>query len=125
MQALSKWNKDILLNFDAICELAMNIKYILQKQTYGFIMGGKQIRNATSEIENEIDYVEEETAKLKILKQEITFAIVGNRNIEYPIDEYYKTNHTNRTEQEIKEEKEQKDWLQPNIIKRALRLQNI
>ena len=125
MQALGKWNKDILLNFDAICELAMNIKYILQNQTDGFIMGGKQMRNATSEIENEIDYVEEETAKLKILDQEIAFAIVGNRNIEYPIDEYYKTNYTNRTEQEIKEEKEQKDWLQPNIIKRALRLQNI
>ena len=83
------------------------------------------MRNATFKIENETGYVEEETAKLKILDQEIAFAIVGNRNIEYPIDEYYKTNHTNRTEQEIKEEKEQKDWLQPNIIKRALRLQNI
>ena len=74
-----------------------------------FYNGVKQMRNATSEIENEIDYVEEETAKLKILDQEIAFAIVGNWNIEYPIDEYYKTNYTNRTEQEIKEEKEQKD----------------
>ena len=125
MQALSKWNKVILLNFDAICELAMNIKYILQEQTYGFIMGGQQMRNATSEIENEIDYVEEETAKLKILDQEVAFAIVGNRNIEYPIDNYYKTHYTNRTEQEIKKEKEQKDWLQLNIIKRPLRLQSI
>ena len=125
MQALIKWNKNLVLNFDAICELAMNIKYILQKQTHGFIMWGKQMRNATSEIENEIDYVEEETAKLKILDQEVAFAIVGNRIIEYPIDEYYKTHYTNRTEQEIKKEKEQKDWLQLNIIKRALRLQNI
>ena len=125
MQALSKWNKVILLNFDAICELAMNIKYILQKQTDGFIMEGQQMRNATSEIENENEYVEEETAKLKILDQEVAFAIVGNRNIEYPIDNYYKTHYTNRTEQEIKKEKEQKDWLQLNIIKRALRLQSI
>ena len=87
----------------------MNIKYILQKQTDGFIMEGQQMRNATSEIENENEYVEEETAKLKILDQEVAFAIVGNRNIEYPIDKYYKTHYTNRTEQEIKEEKEQKD----------------
>ena len=62
----------------------------------------------TFKIENEIGYVEEKTAKIKILKQEVAFAIVGNRNTEYPIDEYYKT-HTNRTEQKIKEEKEQKD----------------
>ena len=67
------------------------------------------MRNATFKIENEIGYVEEETAKLKILKQEVVDAIVGNRNIEYPVDEYYKTHYTNRTEQKIKEEKEQKD----------------
>ena len=67
------------------------------------------MRNSTFKIENEIGYVEEETPKLKILKQEVADAIVGNRNIEYPIDEYYKTHYTNRTEQEIKEEKEQKD----------------
>ena len=80
------------------------------------------MRNATFKIENEIGYVEEETAKLKILKQEVADTIVGNRNIEYPTDEYYKTHYTNRTE----EEKEQKDYrLQLNIIKRALRLQNI
>ena len=46
---------------------------------------------------------------LKILKQEVADARVGNRNIEYPIDEYYKTHYTNWTEQEIKEGKEQKD----------------
>ena len=105
----------------------MNSKYILQKQVYAFIMEGQQIKNATFKIENEIGYVEEKTAKLKILKQEVADAIVGNRNIEYPIDEYYKTHYTNRTEQEIKEEKEQKDFcrLQLNIIKRALRLQDI
>ena len=67
------------------------------------------MRNATFKIENEIGYVEEETAKFKILKQEVADAIVGNRNIEYAIDEYYKTHYTNGTEQEIKEEKEQKD----------------
>ena len=67
------------------------------------------MRNATFKIENEIGYVEEETAKFKILKQEVADAIVANRNIEYAIDEYYKTNYTNGTEQEIKEEKEQKD----------------
>ena len=85
------------------------------------------MKNTTFKIENEIGYVEEKTAKLKILKQEVADAIVGNRNIEYPIDEYYKTHYTNRTEQEIKEEKEQKDFcrLQLNIIKRALRLQDI
>ena len=85
------------------------------------------MRNATFKMENEIGYVEEETAKLKVPKQEVADAIVGNRNIEYPIDEYYKTHYTNRTEQEIKEEKEQKDFcrLQLNIIKRALRLQDI
>ena len=85
------------------------------------------MRNATFKIENEIGHVEEKTAKLKILKQEVADAIAGNRNIEYPIDEYYKTHYTNRTEQEIKEEKEQKDFyrLQLNIIKRALRLQDI
>ena len=87
----------------------MNIKYILQKQIYAFIMDGQQMKNATFKIENEISYVEEETAKLKILKQEVADAIVGNRNIEQPTDEYYKTHYTNRTEQEIKEEKEQKD----------------
>ena len=32
---------------------------------------------------------------LKILKQEVADARVGNRNIEYPIDEYYKTHYTN------------------------------
>ena len=95
----------------------MNIKYIkyiknikyLQKHIYAFIMEGQQMRNATFKIENEIGYVEEETAKLKILKQEVADARIGNRNIEYPIDEYYKTHYTNWTEQEIKEEKEQKD----------------
>ena len=60
----------------------MNIKYILQKQIYAFIMDGQQMKNATFKIENEISYVEEETAKLKILKQEVADAIVGNRNIE-------------------------------------------
>ena len=87
----------------------MNIKYILQKQIYAFIMDGQQMKNATFKIENEISYVEEETAKLKILKQEVADAIVGNRNIEQPTDEYYKIHYTNGTEQEIKEEKEQKD----------------
>ena len=67
------------------------------------------MRNTTFKIENEIGYVEEETAKFKILKQEVADAIVGNRNIEYAIDEYYKTHYTNGTKQEIKEEKEQKD----------------
>ena len=67
------------------------------------------MRKATFKIENEIGYVEEKTAKIKILKQEVAFATVGNRNIEYLIDEYYKTHYTNRTEQKIKEEKEQKD----------------
>ena len=38
-------------------------------------------------LKNEIGYVEEETAKLKILKQEVADARVGNKNIEYPIDE--------------------------------------
>ena len=67
------------------------------------------MRNATFKIENETGYVEEETAKLKILKQEVADARIRNRNIEYPIDEYYKTHYTNWTEQEIKEGKEQKD----------------
>ena len=87
----------------------MNIKYILQKQIYAFIMEGQKMGKVTFKIENEIGYVEEKTAKIKILKQEVAFAIVGNRNTEYPIDEYYKTHYTNRTEQKIKEEKEQKD----------------
>ena len=63
------------------------------------------MRNATFKIENEIIYVEEETAKLKTLEQGVADAIVGNRNIEYAIDEYYKTHYTNRTDQEIKEKK--------------------
>ena len=109
MQALSKRNTEILLNFDAICELAMTIKYILQKQTYASIMEGQQMRNVTFEIENEIDYVEEETAKLKTLEQGVAHAIVENREIEYPTDEYCKTHYMPQTEQEIKEEKEQKD----------------
>ena len=109
MQALSKRDREILLNFDAICGLAMTIKYILQKQTYASIMEVQQMRNATFEIENETDYVEEETAKLKTLEQVVADAIIENREIEYPIDEYYKTHYMNRTEQEIKEEKEQKD----------------
>ena len=67
------------------------------------------MRNATFEIENETDYVEEESAKLKSLEQVVADAIVGNREIEYPIDEYYKTHYMPQTEQEIKEEKEQKD----------------
>ena len=67
------------------------------------------MRNATFKIKNEIGYVEEETAKFKILKQEVADAIVRNRKIEYAIDEYYKTHYTNGTEQEIKKEKEQKD----------------
>ena len=56
------------------------------------------MRNATFKIENEIGHVEEETAKFKILKQEVADAIVGNRNIEYAIDKYYKTHYTNGTE---------------------------
>ena len=56
------------------------------------------MRNATFKIENEIGYVEEETAKFKILKQEVADAIAGNRNVEYAIDEYYKTHYTNGTE---------------------------
>ena len=67
------------------------------------------MRNATFEIENEIDQVEEETAKLKSLEQVVADAIAENRDIEYPIDEYYKTHYIPQTEQEIKEEKEQKD----------------
>ena len=54
MQALSKRNREIMLNFDAICELAMTIKYIMRSLTYASIMEG-QMRNATFEIENEID----------------------------------------------------------------------
>ena len=76
----------------------MNSKYILQKQVYAFIMEGQQMKNTTFKIENEIGYVEEETAKFKILKQEVADAIVGNRNVEYAIDEYYKTHYTNGTE---------------------------
>ena len=109
MQALSKRNREILLNFDVICELAMTIKYILQKQTYASIMEGQQMRNVTFEIENEIDYFQEETAKLKTLDQGVADAIVENRDIEYPTDEYYKTHYMPRTEQEIKEKKERKD----------------
>ena len=109
MQALSKWNREILLNFDAICELALNIKYILEKKTYAFVVEGQQIRNATFKIENEIDYVEEKTAKLEILEQGVANTIDENRNIEYPNDEYHKTHYKARTEQENKEEKEQKD----------------
>ena len=63
------------------------------------------MRNATFEIENETDYVEEE---IETLEQVVADAIIENREIEYPIDEYYKTHYMNRTEQEIKEEKEQK-----------------
>ena len=48
------------------------------------------MRNATFEIENEIDYVEEETAKLKTIEQGVADTIVENRDIENPIDEYYK-----------------------------------
>ena len=114
MQTLSKRNREILLNFDAICELAMTIKYILQKQTYASIMEEQQMRNVTFEIENEMDYVEEKTAKLKILEQGVADAIIENREIEYQTDEYYKTHYMPQTEQEIKEEKEQKnsDFLQ-------------
>ena len=64
----------------------MTIKYILQKQIYTSIMEGQQMRNATFEIENEIDYAEEETAKLKTLEQGVADTIVENRDIEHPID---------------------------------------
>ena len=67
------------------------------------------MKNATFEIKNEIDSVEEEIAELKSLEQVVADAIVENRGIEYPIDEYYKTHYMLQTEQEIKEEKEQKD----------------
>ena len=67
------------------------------------------MRNATFEIEIEIDQAEEETAKFKSLEQVVADAIVENRDTEYPIDEYYKTDYMPQTEQEIKEEKEQKD----------------
>ena len=67
------------------------------------------MRNATFEIENEIDQAEEETAKFKSLEQVVADAIVENRDTEYPIDEYYKKDYMPQTEQEIKEEKEQKD----------------
>ena len=67
------------------------------------------MRNATFEIENEIDQAEEETAKFKSLEQVVADAIVENRDTEYAIDEYYKTHYMPQTEQEIKEEKEQKD----------------
>ena len=40
MQALSKRNREIMLNFDAICELAMTIKYIMQKLDLCFYNGG-------------------------------------------------------------------------------------
>ena len=40
MQALSKRNREIMLNFDAICELAMTIKYIMQKFDLCFYNGG-------------------------------------------------------------------------------------
>ena len=63
------------------------------------------MRNVTFEIENEIDYVEKETAKLKTLEQGVAHAIVENREIEYSTDEYYKTHYMPQTEQEIKEEK--------------------
>ena len=76
--------------------------------TYASIMEG-QMKNATFEIKNEIDSVEEEIAELKSLEQVVADAIVENRGIEYPIDEYYKTHYMLQTEQEIKEEKEQKD----------------
>ena len=65
--------------------------------------------NATFEIESEIDQAEEETAKFKSLEQVVADATVENRDTEYPIDEYYKTHYMPQTEQEIKEEKEQKD----------------
>ena len=44
----------------------MNIKYVLQKQIYAFIIEGQQMRKATFKIENEIGYVEE---KLKFLSK--------------------------------------------------------
>ena len=40
MQALSKRNREIMLNFDAICELAMTIKFIMQKLDLCFYNGG-------------------------------------------------------------------------------------
>ena len=112
MQALSKSNSEILLNFDAISELVRNIK--------------QQMGNATFKIENVIDCDEEETADPNILELKVTEAIVENRDIEYPIDEYYKT-YMLQTEQEIKDEKEQITFcrLQLSTIQRTLRQPDI
>ena len=115
MQALSKSNSEILLNFDTISELVRNIK--------------QQMGNATFKIENVIDCDEEETADRNILELKVTEAIgkkIQNRDIEYPIDEYYKT-YMLQTEQEIKDEKEQITFcrLQLNTIQRTLRQPDI
>ena len=48
MQALSKSNRKILLSFDAISELVININYIFQKRAYAFWMEEQQIRKAKS-----------------------------------------------------------------------------
>ena len=112
MQALSKSNSEILLNFDEISQLVRNIK--------------QQMGNTTFKIENVIDCDEEETAGPNILELKVTETIAENRDIEYPTDEYNKT-YMPQTEQEIKEEKEQITFcrLQLNTIQRALRQPDI
>ena len=108
MQALSKSNSKVLLKFDAISELVMNINYLLQKQTYAFRMEEQQTRNATADIYDSVHYVKEETVEPNILEQEVAETILENKEIEYPIKEYYKTYYMPQTEQEIKEGKKER-----------------
>ena len=56
MQVVIKSNSELLLDFDMISELVMNIKYLLQKQTYAFRREKQQVRNAAFEIYDSVDY---------------------------------------------------------------------
>ena len=85
--------------------------------------------NATFEIENEIDYVEEETAKLKRLEKEVADAIVENRDIEYRLMSTTKYIICLKQSKKLRRKKNKKIVtfcrLQLNTIKRTLRLQDI
>ena len=84
----------------------MNINYLLQQKTYDFRMNEQQAKHDAFEIQDSADYFKEETDGSNVLEQEVAEAIVGNKNIEYPIEEYYKTYFIPQTEEGIKEKKE-------------------
>ena len=58
MQALSRLSNNVLLNFDKISDLVMNINYHLQK-AYDFRMEEQQAKHYAFEIYDSADYFKE------------------------------------------------------------------